>query len=228
MTPLRLISSMATRRLLQELVADHARVHGRAVEAEAAGGVEVARRLRSGERFDVVVLAEDALRALSAEGLVQSPRAFADSRVAVAAPATGPKPPIDTVEALRAALLEATAIGYSTGPSGDVLLRLLDGWGLHDRLRSRLRRAPPGVPVAALLASGDATLGVQQRSELVGHHGIVLLGDLPAGIGATTRFAASLGTDARAGAASLLDGLCAGGAACLMARHGMASPERLG
>ena len=39
--------------------------------------------------------------------------------------------------------------------------------------------APPGVPVAALVAKGEADLGFQQLSELIGQPGIEVVGPLP-------------------------------------------------
>jgi len=54
---LKLISSMATRQLLTELATAHTQTTGQAIELEAVGGVDAARRVQSGETFDVVVLA---------------------------------------------------------------------------------------------------------------------------------------------------------------------------
>ncbi|MCX2863364.1 substrate-binding domain-containing protein [Paucibacter sp. PLA-PC-4] len=225
MAALHTISSMAMRQLLVDLVAGFSRAGGAAVQAEAAGGVDVARRLREGERFDLVLLADDALQSLAAEGWVQSPQALADSSLAVAVPAQDPRPRIDTVEAFQAALLSAETIGYSTGPSGQALMRLLDDWGLRKALQPRLHQAPVGVPVATMLASGTARLGIQQRSELLGQPGISLLGELPAEIALTTRFSAALGRNAAPTTAALLDFLRSREAAATIVRHGMAIPE---
>jgi molybdate transport system substrate-binding protein len=223
MTALHTISSMATRQLLIDLVAGFSRAGGTPVQAEAAGGVDVARRLREGEHFDLVLLADDALQSLAAEGWVQRPQALADSSLALAVPAGHPQPQINTVEAFRAALLAAETIAYSTGPSGQALLHLLEGWGLRETLQPRLRQAPPGVPVATMLVSGVAQLGVQQRSELLGQPGVAVLGDLPAEIAVTTRFSAALGRNAAPASAALLDFLCSREAAATIIRHGMAT-----
>lgn len=218
------ISSMATRALLAELAQASVAAGGPPVTLQAAGGVDVARRLRAGERFDLVLLAQDALQALSQEGLVGAIDAFADSCVAAAVPEGAPAPPLRHADDLRAAALSATAIGYSTGPSGTALLALFERWGLMDALRPRLVQAPPGVPVASLVASGAVSLGLQQRSELLGQPGITLLGDLPAELGLTTRFSAALGQPPAAGAQALLDFLCSPATAATKRRHGMTEP----
>ncbi|MEO6278625.1 substrate-binding domain-containing protein [Roseateles sp.] len=226
MHPLTGISSMATRALVAELAQAHVRAQasGQPVQMQAAGGVDVARRLRAGERFDLVLLAEDALQALCREGHVGAVHAFADSAVAAAVPAGAVLPPLNDAADLRAAVLAAPLIGYSTGPSGSALLALFERWGLLETLRPRLVQAPAGVPVAALLARGEVQLGLQQRSELLGQPGITLLGDLPQDLALTTRFSAALGPQAAAGAQALLDFLCSPAAAATKRRHGMTEP----
>jgi len=218
------ISSMATRALLAELAQAGTAAGAPPVALQAAGGVDVAKRLRGGEHFDLVLLAEDALQALSQEGRVGPVRAFADSCVAAAVTEGAPTPPLRHADDLRAAVLAATGIGYSTGPSGTALLALFERWGLMDSLRPRLMQAPPGVPVASLVARGAVSLGLQQRSELLGQPGITLLGDLPAELGLTTRFSAALGHNAAPHAQALLDFLCSPDTAATKRRHGMTEP----
>jgi len=70
---LKLASSMATRELLAALVAKFQQDTGQAVTAEAAGGVELARRVEQGEQLDVVVLAANAIDKLAAAGRVGPP-----------------------------------------------------------------------------------------------------------------------------------------------------------
>lgn len=54
---LTMVSSMATRALLTELIAEFTRKTSHGVQLESAGGVDVARRVQGGEAVDVVVLA---------------------------------------------------------------------------------------------------------------------------------------------------------------------------
>ena len=55
--PVKGISSMATRQLLAELVADWQGRSGHSAEIVSVGGVDAARRVAAGEAFDVVILA---------------------------------------------------------------------------------------------------------------------------------------------------------------------------
>ena len=186
---LRGISSMATQALLAELAAALQRETGVVLRFESVGGVDAAARVRSGEAFDLVVLADGAIAQLQASNLVEGePLELGASAMAVAVPDGAPLPGVSSVQALREALLAAPRIAYSTGPSGTALLTLLERWGLTDVLKPRLVQARPGTPVAALLAAGDAQLGFQQFSELQGQPGIALLGQMPPGAEVVTRF----------------------------------------
>lgn len=194
------ISSMATRQVLAALAAHAVTAGGPAVQWESVGGVDAARRVASGsgsgERFDLVCLAADALDKLLAAGHVQGPRVdLVRSAMAVAVREGAARPDITTEAALREAVARARSVGYSTGPSGTHLLSLIERWGLQHALASRLVQAPPGVPVAQLVARGDAELGFQQMPELAGQPGIAVLGTLPGAAAQTTTFSAALGLD---------------------------------
>ena len=194
-TPLTGISSMATRQVLAALAEHAAAAGGPAVHWESVGGVDAAKRVAAGERFDLVCLAADALDKLLAAGHVQGPRVdLVRSAMAVAAREGAARPDLATEAALRDAVAAARTIGYSTGPSGNHLLALIERWGLKDTLAARLVQAPPGVPVAQLVARGDAELGFQQMPELAGQPGITVLGTLPGAAAQVTTFSAALGT----------------------------------
>ncbi|MFA6310185.1 MAG: substrate-binding domain-containing protein [Sterolibacterium sp.] len=188
------ISSMATRQVLAELAGAYRQHSGVTVAFESVGGVDAARRVQSGEHFDVVVLATDAIDKLIGAGRVVagSKTDLMRSPVAIAVREGNAKPDIGSEEALRHAVLAARSLGYSTGPSGVALMNLFEHWGIADTVAERIVQAPPGVPVGQLVAEGQVELGFQQLSELLPLPGIEVLGTMPPGTEIVTTFSAGL------------------------------------
>jgi len=219
------ISSMATRQVLAELIEAWQARSGRTVAMESVGGVDAARRVQAGEAFDVVVLAGNAIDKLVEAGKVVagSKVDLVHSGVAVAVRRGASRPDIGSEDALRAAVLAAPTIGYSTGPSGVALQELFARWGVADQIAARTVQAPPGVPVGSLVAQGKVALGFQQLSELLHLEGIDLLGPLPDAVQITTTFsggvcAASTQPEA---VRALLAFMASDAAAEVKRRHGM-------
>jgi molybdate transport system substrate-binding protein len=190
------ISSMATRQLVADLGTRYRAATGRTVSIEAMGGVDAAKRVRAGEIYDLVILADDVVGMLETEGHVAagSRIPFVRSRMAMAVRAGDKRPDIGSAEAVRAALMSARSIGYSTGPSGAHLLAVLKSWGVDVAADpGRLVQAKPGVPVATLLAGGEAAVGIQQLSEFLGEPGIDIVGILPPPVQTVTTFTIGIG-----------------------------------
>jgi molybdate transport system substrate-binding protein len=223
--PIKIISSMATRQLLADLIAQFQLTSPHRVTVESVGGVDAARRVRAGEAFDIVVLAANAI-----EDLIEAGRIVAGSRidlvksgVAVAVRSGSPRPNIGSEEAVRRAVLEARSLSYSTGPSGVHLTKLFERWSIADDIKDRIVQAPPGIPVGTLVAEGKAELGFQQLSELISLPGIDVLGPLPSAIQTVTTFSAGLATASMHPEAvrALLDFMASPAAAGLKVKNGM-------
>jgi molybdate transport system substrate-binding protein len=184
------LSSMATRPILAELVEAYEQRTGRAARVRSVGGVEAARLIRAGEPFDLVILASGVMERLEAEGyLIPGSRMdFAQSGIAIAVPSGAQRPDLSHAEAVRQAVLKAQRICYSTGPSGDHVVQLLQRWNMADVRSERAVQAPAGVPVGAFLARGEADLGFQQLSELLHVPGVDIVGPLPPEIQSLTVF----------------------------------------
>lgn len=223
--PLKLISSMATRELLVELVTAYQRSTSQPVTSEAAGGVDVAKRVQAGEAMDVVVLASNAIDKLIADGKLRvgSRVDLVRSGVAIAVRAGAPKADIATEDAVKQAVLRAKTLSFSTGPSGVYLEKMFERWGILAALRSRIVVPPPGVPVGSLLASGAVELGFQQLSELQSLPGIEVLGPLPPAIQSITIFSGGIAVNCAdpEQARALLEFMASPVTAPAKQRHGM-------
>jgi len=224
-TEIKIISSMATRQLLADLVFRFQQQSATRVTIESVGGVDAAKRVQAGEAFDVAVLASDAIEKLIAAGkIVAASRVdLVKSGVAVAVRAGAPRPDIGTEDAVKCAVLAARSLGYSTGPSGVQLAKLFERWGIAGTIRGRIVQAPPGVPVGSLVADGRIELGFQQLSELMSLPGIDVIGPLPPAIQIVTTFSAGrTATSTRPDAVgALLDFMSAPATADAKRRQGM-------
>jgi molybdate transport system substrate-binding protein len=224
--PLKLVSSMATRELLAALTARYEQEFAHQVITEAAGGIDVAKRVAAGEAVDVVVLAANAIDKLIASGKLLPGRIdIVQSGIAMAVPAGAPVPPAATEEDVRRAVLAASTLSYSTGPSGQYLESLFNRWNIMQQIRERIVVPPPGVPVGSLLAEGKVALGFQQLSELMNLKGISLVGPLPDSIQSMTVFSGAVGasSDMQEAARALLAFTARPAVAQLKVEHGMSA-----
>lgn len=221
---------MATRQILAELSTAYRQRTGRSVAIESVGGVDAAKRIRAGEKFDIVVLADDAMKKLEADGFLEpgSRAGFAESSIAVAVRSGTRRPDLTSEATTKAAVLAARSLGYSTGPSGSHVLKLLEKWGVDARDTKRVVQAPPGIPVGTLVARGEVELGFQQMSEFLEVQGIEVAGLLPAEIQFVTLFACGVGAQAGndAGARDLILYLTSLDTNATKWKHGMEPPRR--
>jgi molybdate transport system substrate-binding protein len=162
----------------------------------------IPRRLARGEPADVVILEGGSADELGKKGFVRT-----DSRIVLALVQTGlvvragaPEPDIGSVELFRKVLLSAKSIAYSDSGSGRFIVEtMLPKLGIADQVMPKARkvRGPPsGEPVAAVVARGDAEIGLQDVSELIHVPGIAYVGPIPAELDRNSTYAAAITTRA--------------------------------
>jgi molybdate transport system substrate-binding protein len=151
-------------------------------------------RLARGEAADVVIIAGEAIDRLIAEGrlLPGSRTDLVLSRIGVAVQAGAPEPDISTPEAVRRMLLEARSIAYSASASGVYFAtEMVQRLGIADEVLPKSRRIL-SERVAAVVARGEAEIGFQQVSEILGIPGADYVGPLPEALQRVTAFSAGL------------------------------------
>lgn len=211
-----------------------------AFEARTGLKVEVAndtagalvKRVQGGEAFDVLILPPGGLNALAKEGKVDAGGGVPVARVAigVAVKAGAARPPLDTVEQFKEAVLKARKVAYidpaSGGSSGIYLDGLFQRLGIAEAVRAKAVLVPGGL-VAERIASGEADLAIHQVSEILPVKGAELAGLLPESIQNYTTYAAGVAAGARQpdAARSFVALLSAPEAAAIVRAKGMMPPR---
>ena len=206
------------------LVPEFERMTGHEVISLWVPSVQIMKRLREGEIVDIVILSAAsieeliALDVLAAESRVD----LATSGIGVAVRAGTTRPDVSSAQALKAAVLAAQSVVYSTGPSGLYLARLFERMGIAAALRSKVIQVQ-GEPAGAVVARGEAQIGFQQMSELLPVSGIDIVGPLPAEVQEITLFSAAVHAAAKApdAARALLRFFTAPAAAPVITKSGM-------
>ena len=206
---LAILTSNASRTVLDALAPAFERASGRRYVVEFDSAKTMLARIESGATADVVILGAPVVAGLEKRGVVLtgSCRVFARSRVGVAVRAGAPKPDISSAAALRRALLDARSIAHTVhGASGMYVPVLLERLGIAAQVQHKIVTRPGGY-IGGLAASGEAEIALQQIPELLAVPGIDLVGPLPKDVEQVFHTAAGIFTLSQqpAAAAALVD-----------------------
>jgi molybdate transport system substrate-binding protein len=185
--PLTVLCAGAASSVVEQLGRDFEHTHGRAVVVTEGTTGQITAKLAAGERADVVILSAPALDTLTTNGGI-----LAGTRVDLGRTGIGvgirngaSVPDLSTPDALKATLLAAPSIA-STDPaagasSGIYFAGVLQKMGIADAVRPK-ETLVPGGSSCDLVATGKAALCVQNISEIVPVHGVVVAGPFPAAL----------------------------------------------
>ncbi len=203
---LKLLTAGAYRPVVDEIVPAFEKKTGHTVtiQNDTAGGL--AKRVAAGEYFDIVVMPPLMMGPYLGSRLVESSaKALARSGIGVAVKQGAAKPDISSVDAWKQSLLAAPSIAYvdpaSGGSSGVYLAKLFEKMGIAEQLKSKTVLVQGGR-VAEKVASGEATIGLQQTSELVAVPGAELVGPIPLDVQNYTIYSGAISTASRNRAAA--------------------------
>lgn len=160
--------------------------HKLVVDADTSG--RIAKRIADGEQTDFIISTSAGV-----DDLIKSGKVLPDSKVAVARAGVGVvvrkgavKPDISTPEKFKQALLDAKSVAYtnpaSGGQSGVYFAKLLAQLNIADEINKKAKFGDGG-PIALIVASGDAEIGMQPVPELLVYSDKVdFVGALPAAV----------------------------------------------
>src|ERR1700690_2522303 len=138
---IKVLSGGAMKSLMLEIMPLFERATGSKVDIKFALTSVLTKEIEDGAAFDVALLPRPDL-----DGLAQAGKIAAGTQADITRSAVGfcikagaPKPDIGSVEALKRALLNASSIGYSDGPSGAYIAELLRRLGIADTVKSKAK-----------------------------------------------------------------------------------------
>jgi molybdate transport system substrate-binding protein len=196
---LTVLSSNATRPVLEALAPEFERTAKVRVVFRFAPSAELRARIEKGEAFDVAFLTATLVDDLVALGRVDktSRATIARAGVGVAIRKGAREPDLSSADALRQTLLDAGSIAYvGQGVTAAILRNIVERFGIAEEMRAKTRILS-GVTAAEAVASGEAELGFTQVSEILPHPGVELAGPLPPEVQVYTTFQAVVGSSAR-------------------------------
>lgn len=198
---IKILSGGAMRSLMAEIAPRFERAGGIKIDIEFRLTSVLKQEIEQGVAFDIALLPRPELDALVEQGKIAAGTTADVTRSAVglAVRAGAPKPNIGTAAAFARTLIEARSIAYSDGPSGAYIAALLEQLGIAEAMKPKTRLA--SGPVAELVASGEAEVGMQQIVAILPVKGAELVGPLPSELQNDIIYAAGIAagtTDARA------------------------------
>lgn len=190
MTTLHMLCAGAAQGLVKALQAQFLADTGATVQARFGAVGAMRQALLAGEPCDLMLVTEAMIDSLVAEGRLQGDvhgatrAAIGSVRTGIAVQAGAPRPDVSTPEALKAALLAATAIYFPDAlraTAGIHFAKVMTALGIHDTLLPRFRTYPAGAIAMREMAaaSGPGLIGCTQVTEINYTEGVDLVGVLP-------------------------------------------------
>ncbi len=185
---------------------------GRKVQATFGAGGTNKQRVVRGDVFDVIILQPPYPEVLASGNVVAaSATPLASVALGVAVRKGASKPDLSTPEAVKRAFLDAKSVSYPEEVGATAAQQfhgVLEKLGIAAQMGSKLKPGANGGAVLALVAKGDAEIGVTFMTGM-NRPGIDVAGALPRELAPPVEFVGFVGAHAKdpAAAKAILDGL---------------------
>lgn len=166
---------------VREVAPAFERASGHKVVVSFEVGPGLMNKVNSDAPADVVTHYPDMIDDLTKKGKVLEGTGVVIARagIGVAVRAGAPIPDIGSADAFKRSMLAAKSVAYSRGgASGLYAAKLMERLGIADEMKSRIKLVD-GVPVAEVVAKGEAEIGMQQINVILPVAGIHYVGPLP-------------------------------------------------
>ena len=160
--------------------------------SQGSGPQTIKAQLARGVPTDVVILSREGLTELIAQGRIAagSDVDLARTPIGVAVRSGAPKPDARSIEAFKRVVTAARTVAVPSSTSGIFLIEeVFPRLGIANQVN--VKATPRGTGAAAMVASGDADLGLLPVSEIVHAQGVELAGLIPEEIQLHQIFAAA-------------------------------------
>jgi molybdate transport system substrate-binding protein len=205
---IRVFSSGAPAEVEKVLAAQFARESGHRVLFTVSNPAIIQQKLSSGEPPDIVILPAPVIDSLVTAGVLRPTSRVELARVGVGLVVRvgAPLPDISTADAVRTTLLHARSIVIPDpaggGQTGAVLARMIAQLGIAGTVNPKLTLRQAIAGGVALVAHGEAELGMFNISEVLPVKGVTLAGPLPSELQSYIVFAAAIHSGSTATAAA--------------------------
>jgi molybdate transport system substrate-binding protein len=182
------------------------------IQVSIANAGEVASRMAAGEAADLVMTSSAGVKTLARQGALSAEEVVVGKmRLGVAvrsgAAMQDLSASLTSAETFRTLLLSADKVAYidpnGGGTSGPFFEKIFASLGVADAVHAKAVLCKTGAEIVRAVASGQASIGMTQASEIIGADGVVFAGYLPDALNLTTVYSASIAVrSAKAKAAS--------------------------
>jgi molybdate transport system substrate-binding protein len=179
---IKVLCTNGVKAVVEELLPRFEQSSGDKVTIVYEPSTQLKKRVDAGEAFDLVIMTTPIIEEeISAGRLAEDSRTFiAQSGLGMSIRAGAKKPNISTVNAFKAALLNADSITYATqGASAAPFEVLVAKLGITSALKPKYNLRPTAAEVGEAVSSGVVEIGIAPVSEILPVRGVDLVGPFP-------------------------------------------------